>query len=66
MTRKNSQTAAAATTAGAAGRVPVALFSDEMSVVMSPLAGPARGLPQPLEVLVWQAPPALEDEQSPN
>ncbi|MFC8014325.1 hypothetical protein [Streptomyces cinereoruber] len=45
---------------------PIVLFSDEMSAVMAPLPGPGRRLQRPLETLVWQAPPALEDEHDPS
>ncbi|MFC9595622.1 hypothetical protein ACFTUC_38205 [Streptomyces sp. NPDC056944] len=45
---------------------PIVLFSDERSAVMSPLPGPGRRLQRPLESLVWQAPPALEDGHGPS
>ncbi|MFC9337366.1 hypothetical protein ACFT0G_02850 [Streptomyces sp. NPDC057020] len=64
MTRNNTQEAVA--TRGDAPAQPVVLFSDEMSAVMSPLPGPGRRLQRPLETLLWQAPPALEDEHDPS
>ncbi|MFD9047921.1 hypothetical protein [Streptomyces zaomyceticus] len=61
MTRNNTHEAR-----GGAPAQPVVLFSDEMSAVMSPLPGPARRLQRPLETLLWQAPPALENEHDPS
>ncbi|MFD0271361.1 hypothetical protein ACFVGY_33045 [Streptomyces sp. NPDC127106] len=40
---------------------PVVYFSDEASAVMRPVPGPAQRLRPPLETLMWQAPPALDD-----
>ncbi|MEU4110943.1 hypothetical protein AB0M92_24700 [Streptomyces sp. NPDC051582] len=40
--------------------MPVALFSDEASAVMTPVPGSGQRLPRPLDTLKWQAPPALE------
>ncbi|MEU9298762.1 hypothetical protein [Streptomyces sp. NPDC048266] len=62
--RNNAHEAVA--TRGDAPAQPVVLFSDEMSAVMSPLPDPGRRLQRPLETLLWQAPPALEDEQDPS
>ncbi|MGW8354319.1 hypothetical protein [Streptomyces wedmorensis] len=64
MTRNNPHEAVA--TLGDAPAKPAVLFSDEMSAVMSPLPGPARRLQRPLETLLWQAPPALQDEHDPS
>ncbi|TXS22184.1 hypothetical protein EAO71_25745 [Streptomyces sp. ms191] len=64
MTRNNPH-AAVATTSDAPAK-PIVLFSDEMSALTNPLPGPRRRLQRPLETLVWQAPPALEDEQDPS
>lgn len=57
-TTKTSGTAAPAP-AHTSG-MPVALFSDEASAVMTPVPGSGQRLPRPLDTLKWQAPPALE------
>ncbi|MEU7697178.1 hypothetical protein [Streptomyces sp. NPDC039028] len=64
MTRNNTHEAAA--TRGDAPAQLVVLFSDEMAAVMSPLPGPGRRLQRPLETLLRQAPPALENERDPS
>ncbi|MEU8545133.1 hypothetical protein AB0C52_34905 [Streptomyces sp. NPDC048717] len=42
---------------------PVALFSDEASVVTRAVPGAARNLPRPLDTLTWQEPPELGDTE---
>ncbi|MFD9053543.1 hypothetical protein [Streptomyces zaomyceticus] len=42
---------------------PVVLFSDEGSAVLTPRLGPGCRQPRPLDILVFQAPPALPDTE---
>ncbi|MFH8371754.1 hypothetical protein [Streptomyces sp. NPDC018031] len=58
-TTKTSSPAAsgAGRTSGTLG----ALFSDEASAVTRAVPGAAQNLPRPLDTLIWQEPPALED-----